>query len=49
MHVLMTQEEPLNLTPNGTLKLDTKSIKLGMLTCECMWDCAVIYSRGGVV
>ena len=30
----MVGEEPLNLIPNGTLRLDTKSIKLSMLTCE---------------
>lgn len=30
----MAGEEPLNLISNGTLKLDRKSIKLGMLTCE---------------
>lgn len=27
----MEEEEPLNLIPNGTLKLDTKSIRTGML------------------
>lgn len=31
---LMEGEEPLNLIPNGTLKLDTKSIRLSMLTRE---------------
>lgn len=30
----MAGEEPLNLKPNGTLKLDRKSIKPSMLTCE---------------
>lgn len=32
---LMAGEEHLNRIPNGTLKLDTKSIKMSMLTHEC--------------
>lgn len=33
----MAEEESLNLTPNGTLKLVTESIKMGTLTCECAY------------
>lgn len=42
----MAGEEPLNLTPNGTLKLDTKSIKLDMLTCESMCGTVQWYELG---
>lgn len=33
----MAEEEPLNLIPNGTLKLDTKSIRTGMLEWKSAW------------
>lgn len=42
----MAREEPLNLIPNGALKLDTKSIKIGMLTCEAACGTVQWYKVG---